>query len=82
MGGRAVATELPISPINLQAEQTDVLLFHGNARGDAFLRGNKLISLAPGSGSQYNPPVRFGPEVTFGRAMADAYPNQNVAMIN
>ena len=53
--GRAIPTNLPISPVNLQAPQEDVAFFTG-------IRG-PLRDLQPD-----NP---FGPEITLGRRLAD-----------
>jgi len=35
MDGRAPGADLPTSPVDLQAAQTDVLLYHGDAYGTA-----------------------------------------------
>lgn len=65
MDGRAATSGLPTSPVDLQQPQTDVLLYEG---------GN-LRNLQPGSGSD------FGPEITFGRTVADGQPTNNFALI-
>lgn len=65
MDGRAATSGLPTSPINLQQPQADVL----------FYEGGNLRNLQPGSGSD------FGPEITFGRTIADALPDENFALI-
>ena len=65
MDGRAATSGLPTSPANLQQPQTDVLFYEGGS-----LRG-----LQPGSGTD------FGPEITFGRTIADALPDENFALI-
>ena len=79
--GRAPGAGLPTSPVDLQAAQTDVMLYHGNAYGNAYLAADTWIELAPGSGSQNASTVQFGPEVTFGRSMADFSPSDNFAII-
>ena len=73
--GRAISAELPSSPINLQAPQTDVDLFYKVEGGTA-----NLTSLRPGL-SQTS---QFGPEITLGRSMADFWqhePSTRVAII-
>jgi hypothetical protein len=65
--GLGSTSGLPTSPVNLQAPQHDVLFY--------YLGGPGLTTLRPGSG------VEFGPEVTFGRAVADASPNVTCAII-
>ena len=81
MDGKAPGSGLPTSPVNLQQEQTDVLFYQGNASGGSYLPGNTLIYLAPGSGSKSPSSPTFGPEVTFGRAMADSNPQEQYAII-
>lgn len=70
MDGRATASGLPVA---LQSAQTDVLFYHDASGGG--VASNTLTSLAPGSGTD------FGPEVTFGRTLADARPDLNIALI-
>jgi len=65
MAGRAPASGLPTSPVNLQLPQDDVLFYYGSS----------LTTLRPGSGTD------FGPEVTFGRTVADALPEETFALI-
>ena len=66
MVGYGVSTSgLPTSPVNLQEPQDDVLFYYGSA----------LTTLRPGSGSA------FGPEVTFGRTVADAVPSDTFCLI-
>jgi hypothetical protein len=65
MDGRAATSGLPTSPVNLQQPQTDVL----------FYEGGSLRDLQPGSGQD------FGPEITFGRTIADALPGESFALI-
>lgn len=60
-------------PADLQAPQTDVLFYSDQLLPEP----NTLTSLQPGSGSN----GRFGPEITFGRTMADTFPDQNFAII-
>lgn len=65
MDGRAPASGLPTTPVNLQLPQADVM----------FYEGGSLRTLRPDSGTD------FGPEVTFGRTVADAMPSSNLALI-
>jgi hypothetical protein len=55
-------------PTELKQPQTDVQIFHGGGWG--YLR--------PGLGKDGN---SFGPEITFGRDMADALPHDRIALI-
>lgn len=66
--GRAPSSELPTSPVNLQVPQDDVLFYFGST----------LTTLRPGSGRET---TEFGLEVSFGRAVADAFPTDNIAII-
>lgn len=68
MLGRAASSGLPTSPVNLQLPQDDVLLYYGTT----------LTTLRPGSGKFT---TEFGPEVSFGRAIADASPQYTYALI-
>lgn len=68
MLGRAASSGLPTSPVNLQLPQDDVLLYYGST----------LTTLRPGSGKFT---TEFGPEVSFGRAIADASPQYHYALI-
>ena len=52
-------------PSVLQSPQADVLFYYGSS----------LTTLRPGSGQS------FGPEVTFGRTIADASPSDNFGLI-
>lgn len=70
MDGRAPSSGLPTT---LQSAQSDVLFFHNSTGGG--VPTNTLTSLAPGSGTD------FGPEVSFGRSLADARPDLNIALI-
>jgi len=54
-------------PPELQGAQSDILFFHGSS--------SALEHLQPGSGSSY------GPEITFGRAVADTFTNDTFALI-
>lgn len=67
MVGQAKQKDLPE---NLQQPQNDVLLLSNYKN-----KSSGLVPLAPGSGNQ------FGPEVTFGRTMADALPKEKFAII-
>jgi hypothetical protein len=71
--GQAGSSGLPTSPVDLQQPQTDVLFFYdGNP---------SLTTLQPGSGGIPPGSGGFGPEVTFGRAVADASPSVAYAII-
>jgi len=65
MQGVGLNTDLPPA---LQGPQNDVLMYFGSS----------LTVLQPGfgAGSSY-----FGPEITFGRTIADAFPAENFALI-
>ena len=67
MDGRADASGLPTSPVNLQQPQTDVIKFESGI-------SSNWQDLQP-RGSQ------FGPEILFGRTLADALPGENIALI-
>ncbi len=71
MLGRAPSSGLPTSPVNLQLPQSDVLFYYGSS----------LTTLRPGSGANISAVSEFGPEVAFGRAIADASPQYKYALI-
>lgn len=73
MDGRASTSSLPTSPVNLQAPQPDVRYYNGYSGSNGYTNGN-WTSLVPGS-------TQFGPEVTFGRTMADNHPADAIALI-
>ena len=74
MEGQGQVADLPMTPMNLQLAQTDVLLFGNNIGAES----GSLTSLQPaGTDAAW-----FGPEVTFGRAIADARPTASYAIIN
>ncbi len=70
--GQAPSSGLPTSPVDLQQPQNNVQFYYD---------GSPLTTLRPGSGG--NPPGSggFGPEVTFGREVADASPSVAYAII-
>jgi hypothetical protein len=68
MGGRGVDADLATLAPELQTPQTDVRIFHQGGWND----------LQPGLGDLAD---SFGPELAFGRDMADALPNDNIALI-
>ena len=70
MLGRAPLSGLPLA---LQSPQADVLFFGGS---DGTV-GTTLTTLRPDGKN----PTEFGPEVTFGRAIADASPTTKYALI-
>lgn len=73
MVGRGLKNQLPGS---LQGAQSDVRLWYaGDSSAALNLPKNQWVSLAPGSGKE------LGPEVTFGRRMADAFPEHKIALV-
>ena len=60
-------------PSALRGPQADVEFYHADGPGP--LRQKVWVPLQPGS------TFDFGPEVTFGRAIADHFPNERVALI-
>lgn len=62
-------------PAELQGPQSDVLL----VRGEQGTAGDTLMVLQPGEANTFG--SRVGPEVTFGRTIADAFPDQNFAVL-
>ena len=77
--GRAAVSGLPTSPTNLQQPQADVAFFF-HTQGSAHALDSTLTTLRPGMSET----SAFGPEITFGRGMADAYggdPTTSVAII-
>ncbi|MEX0775831.1 MAG: sialate O-acetylesterase [Phycisphaeraceae bacterium] len=77
MVGKGKTAELPVA---LQAPQDDVLFFWGQGNGTVNdpLVTSGLTTLQPGSGGTIN---EFGPEVTFGQTVADAFPDESFALI-
>jgi hypothetical protein len=76
MLGRASASGLPTSPVNLRGVQSDVnFFFHDPASSGA--NYDSLVKLQPLTSSA----TTFGPEITFGRAMKDANPAKNITLI-
>jgi iduronate 2-sulfatase len=85
--GRANAADIPAgSPF--ASPQTDVGFYYHNpldpGAGQTVLPELQMIDLAPGSGHGGTDPVyasEFGPEVSFGRTLADALPQQNILLV-
>jgi hypothetical protein len=83
--GRANAADIPDgSP--LASPQTDVSLWYRKTQGatNNTLPESQIIDLAPGSGYGTAAPVyatEFGPEVAFGRTLADTLPDQNIMIV-
>ncbi len=80
--GRGLNTGLPSS---LQSTQTDVRIYYDDLF-DGTPHNPKWQDLRPGLSGGYlssssGGTDKFGPEVSFGRAMADARPTQNIAII-
>lgn len=67
--GRAGEGDLPMSPVNLQAPQLDVDVYHQHENGSAAT----LTVLQPGLNRKSS---QFGPEITMGRAYADLYAHE------
>ena len=65
--GRAVISELPTSPVNLQLPQNDVDLFYMFEGGTP-----TLTTLRPG----LTETSQFGPDIMLGRRLADLYKNE------
>lgn len=76
MLGRAATSGLPTSPVNLRGIQDDVNFFFRDP-GSSGANYNTLVKLQPLTSSG----TTFGPEITFGRAMKDANPAQNITLI-
>jgi hypothetical protein len=82
--GRADAAQLSAP---LDAAQPDVRLFWKRTQvvsNVGSVAENQWTNLAPGTGHGTGEPVyskEFGPEVSFGRAMADAKPAENIAIV-
>jgi hypothetical protein len=81
--GRADSSELTGV---LAAPQTDVYFYwhQGLAASNAALTDDTLLALEPGSGhgtAGTDYPNEFGPEVSFGRSMADEFPDHNIFII-
>lgn len=83
--GRGNAADIPAdSP--LARPQTDVKFWYAKTLSaeNNTLAVDRLIDLAPGSGHGRKKPVyeiEFGPELGFGRTLADALPDQNILLI-
>lgn len=86
--GRANAEDILTggSPL-LASPQTDVSLWYRNTQTTAKptdLLQSQIVDLAPGSGFGSAAPVydmEFGPEVAFGRTLADVLPDQNIMIV-
>jgi hypothetical protein len=68
MDGRADKKDLPEA---LAAPQTDIRFFYRDT----------WTFLQPGSSWRVKQPELFGPEISFGRALADLYPNRQFALV-
>ena len=89
--GRADAAELSTAPLNATGfaePQTDVYFYWRKTLGNVIngnLVQNTWVDLQPDTGHGRNNPsgfaVEFGPELAFGRAMADNDPSVNIAII-
>ena len=84
--GRAEKVDMPAA---LQATQTDVRIYYDD-KYDGIVNNPYWQDLRPGLARGYGAPAGpvgydgtdlFGPEITFGRAMADAMPDENIAII-
>lgn len=76
MGGKGSITTLTSTHPSLAAPQADVQFYY-NSNDVVHDTANEStwVTLRPGGGQQ------FGPEVTFGRTVADALPSHNLALI-
>jgi len=82
MSGSRFTTEPSELPANLQSPQTDVAFFSSVARPQIPQTFSLTGNLQPYTDNPSNPSFNyFGPEVSFGRALADGLPNQNIAII-
>ena len=88
--GRGDAAELSVLPLSAEgvaAPQTDVGFYWRRTQDteNGNLTQNTWLDLQPDSGHGVNSPagheVEFGPELTFGRTMADNDPSVNIAII-
>ena len=83
-GGRADASQLPPA---LAAPQKDVRFYwHRTQKTEngGHVPEDQWTDLAPGAGHGVTKPVypkEFGPEISFGRALADAHPKERIALI-
>ena len=83
-GGRGDASKLPAP---LAAPQKDVRFYWHRSQtseNGGHVLEDQWTDLAPGSGHGVTKPVypkEFGPEVSFGRALADAHPKEKIALI-
>src|SRR5882724_10885426 len=79
--GRAPGSELPISPVNLQAPQTNVMFYYytnGAAKNADGTLGT-LTTLRPGA--TQTPPGGFGPEVALGCHLSSVIAQQPGAQL-
>ncbi len=74
-GNITALSVLPTEPVDLRLPQTDVLFNYWNVGKDWASDGWLSLQPIPNLGP------RFGPEVLFGRALADAYPNEQFAIL-
>lgn len=91
IGGQSNATgrgnAADISPDSVLAKpQTDIEFFYSKRlnAGNTVLPTSQIVDLAPGSGHGIVKPVyqtEFGPEVSFGRTLADAFPEQSILLV-
>ena len=72
--GRAPSSGIPTTPPNLTQPQSDILFYYDSPLAPA----PALTTLRPGSGKN---PTEFGPEVSFGRQIADSSPTESFALI-
>ena len=87
MEGHGLNADLPDS---LTALDKNVWLFHGTPKGDEDTKGGlgKWELLQPGNGAGFssdgminNYSAKFGPELSFGRKLAQLYPGEKIALI-
>jgi len=81
MDGHALTSEIPDSAAELRDPQNDVLIYLGQThRTDPPVPGNMLVPLQPGA-TLAGGGAAFGPELSFGKAMAEAMPGETIALI-
>lgn len=87
MDGYGLSAELPK---NLQKENKDVWIFHGNPTQDGDEKGGLGIweTLKPGHGAKFSSDGktnmlsdRFGIEITFAKKLQELYPNEKIALV-
>jgi len=82
MSGARFTTEPSDLPVQLQAPQSDVFLYSRTSRPQIPQTFVQTGDLSPYTHTPSDPDLNyFGPEVLFGRAMAEGLPGANIALI-